>query len=141
MVNKELTHINKKPIKNKYGNRKVLVDGIEFDSLSEYKRYALLKYRQQLGEIARLEVHPRYPLMCGDVPIKIRHYRRIKKGARAGETIEIARQVYIELDFEYEELSTNRDVIEDVKGFDTDLSRLKRAIFEASTGRRVEVVR
>jgi hypothetical protein len=55
----------------KYGNVKKTVDGITFDSLKEAARYGVLRLRERAGEIAQLEVHPRFPLVvhgqsCGD---------------------------------------------------------------------------
>lgn len=40
--------------KNKYGNKKVVIDGIEFDSKKEGNRYLELKGRQMAGEITDL---------------------------------------------------------------------------------------
>ena len=46
----------------KYGNKKRVIDGIEFDSLKEANRYCVLKVRLKLGEIGLLEVHKDYIL-------------------------------------------------------------------------------
>lgn len=46
---------NEKPKKKKYNNRKMMLDGILFDSEKEAKRYAELKLLEKLGEIKNLE--------------------------------------------------------------------------------------
>ncbi|MDY6867004.1 MAG: DUF1064 domain-containing protein [Chloroflexota bacterium] len=49
--------------RNKYNARKVTIDGIEFDSKAEGRRYMFLKSEQQAGRISDLECHPRFRLM------------------------------------------------------------------------------
>ena len=44
----------------KYGNRKVVLDGIRFDSQAEASRYGELKLLERAGEIELLAVHPVY---------------------------------------------------------------------------------
>ena len=44
--------------KSKYSNKKVLIDGITFDSKKEAKRYTELKILESAGEIINLEVAP-----------------------------------------------------------------------------------
>jgi hypothetical protein len=43
----------------KYGNRRVEVDGIWFDSQAEARRYGELLLLQRAGQITDLQVHPR----------------------------------------------------------------------------------
>lgn len=47
----------------KYGNRKVTLSGIEFDSLKERDRYIVLKAAQQSGVISDLELQPTFELI------------------------------------------------------------------------------
>lgn len=100
----------------KYGNIKTHVDGFMFDSKAEATRYGELKLQVMAGEITQLEVHPIIPIIIGDTRI-----------------------CDVELDFAYFRLG-NR-VWEDVKGKDTDLSKLKRKLLEAQTGMRVTLIR
>jgi hypothetical protein len=51
----------------KYGNRKITVDGLTFDSRAEARRYGELKLLQAAGEIRDLEMHPRFDLVPGVV--------------------------------------------------------------------------
>jgi hypothetical protein len=50
------------PKKSKYGNKKVVLDGIEFDSLKESGRYVTLRIRLWAGEIEDLQVHVPFKL-------------------------------------------------------------------------------
>ena len=74
-------------------------------------------------------MQPKFPLRCGDTPIKIRSGRYPN-----------GRQVNYYGDFAYRDKAGKRRV-EDVKGADTPISRLKRAMVEAQYGVQVEIVR
>lgn len=54
---------------NKYGVKKVYLDGYTFDSPSEAKRYILLKHRQNSGEISGLAIHPQFTLTVNGVVV------------------------------------------------------------------------
>ncbi len=47
----------------KYGNRKVIRDGIEFDSIKECQRYCELKLMQRAGVISDLQLQVQYELI------------------------------------------------------------------------------
>ena len=47
---------------NKYRNKKVIVDGKEFDSKKEGDRYKKLRLLERAGEISDLELQPRFLL-------------------------------------------------------------------------------
>jgi len=113
---------------NKYRNVKTQVDGIIFDSKAEARRYAELDLLQKAGEIKDLKCQPKYPLMCGDRPIRTRN-----KNGRPHSISYLA-------DFEYR-TKIGELVVEDVKGMDTRVSSLKRAILEAQYGIRVRIIR
>jgi len=116
----------------KYRNKPVVIDNIKFDSIREGVRYKELKLLEQTGAITKLKLHPRYPLICGNTPVQIRN----KHG--------IPRAVFYYADFEYRDCNKNcfnELVVEDVKGFDTANSRLKRALLEAHYGIRVRIIR
>jgi hypothetical protein len=82
--------------RRKYGNKKVCLDGYEFDSQKEANRYCELKLLLRAGEITDLKVHPVYVVWEGTRP---------GKGQR--------KTIRMELDFEYKE--NGREVVEDVK--------------------------
>jgi CRISPR/Cas system CSM-associated protein Csm4 (group 5 of RAMP superfamily) len=103
---------------NKYGARKTEVDGIVFDSQREANRYCELKRLGAAGEIADLELQPRFPLV-------------MEGGKSAGEYI---------ADFRYRVVATGRVVVEDAKGYRTALYRHKKRAVEAQYGVVIEEV-
>ena len=48
--------------KSKYGNKKVTVDGYQFDSIAEARRYEQLRLMQKAGAISDLRLQPKYEL-------------------------------------------------------------------------------
>lgn len=53
------------PGPNKYGARKVTVDGITFDSKKEARKYQELKLLKRAGEIKDFELQPEFVLLEG----------------------------------------------------------------------------
>jgi hypothetical protein len=102
--------------KNKYGNRRVTVQGITFASAAEGARYAELLLLARAGQIRGLRLQPRYALHAA--------------GRMVGHAV---------FDFEFHQGSEK--IIEDVKGMDLPLSRWKRKHFEAEYGITVRVVK
>ena len=96
---------------SKYGNKKVLIDGIKFDSMAEGRRYKELKLMQRAGIIKELELQPKFLLQ-----------ESFKKNGKTYRKVE-----YI-ADFQYKE--NGKVVIEDVKGKKTDIFKLKHKLFE-----------
>lgn len=94
--------------KPKYGNRKVTVDGIEFDSKKEAQRYAELKRLEHCGSIHSLEMQREFEL----IPAQYEHSDL--KGKARGKCIE--RAVKYKADFCYFDSKGNY-VVEDVKGY------------------------
>ena len=111
-----------RPVKrHKYGARRIEIDGIMFDSIKESRRYIELKQLEQAGEISNLELQPEYELQpafdcCG------KRQRRIVYRA----------------DFRYKD--GDKVVVEDVKGYDTPVSRLKRKMVLYQYGIDVKLV-
>lgn len=96
---------------NKYRNKKVIVDGEEFDSKTEGNRYKELRLLERAGEISNLELQPRFLLQD-----------KFKKNGRTFRKIE-----YV-ADFKY--IENGKTIVEDVKGMQTDVFKLKHKIFE-----------
>lgn len=111
--NKQLEAIVKR---NKYHARKIEIDGIRFDSQKEADRYCDLRLLQRAGEIISIEPHPVYPIKIEGKPI-----------------------CKVILDFAYCDKYGALHV-EDVKGKDTPVSRLKRKMVEAVYGFRVDII-
>ena len=96
---------------SKYGNKKVLIDGIKFDSIAEGNRYKELKLMQRAGTIKELELQPKFLLQ-----------ESFKKNGKTYKKIE-----YI-ADFKY--IENGKVIIEDVKGKETEVFKLKHKLFE-----------
>lgn len=96
---------------NKYRNKKVIVDGEEFDSKKERNRYKELRLLERAGEISNLELQPRFLLQD-----------KFKKNGKTYRKIE-----YV-ADFKY--IENGKTIVEDVKGMQTDVFKLKHKIFE-----------
>lgn len=85
---------------SKYKNRKVVVDGIKFDSRKEARRYQELKLLERSGEIKDLILQPKFTLIEG---VKFSTDKRAKPAIR------------YYADFAYIDTATGKRVIEDVK--------------------------
>lgn len=101
---------------NKYRARRTTRGGRTYDSAKEARRAGELRILERAGVIRNLREQVRYELQGANGPIRYRSGR-------------VA--VYV-ADFVYEDRDHGwATVIEDVKGMDTPLSKLKRAIMEA----------
>lgn len=119
------------PVKKsaKYRNKKVEYDGHKFDSYRECERYKELTALERNGKITELELQPKFWLKCGGKDVLMRS-DRYPNGRRCS----------YRADFSFIDDRGERHV-EDVKGMDTNVSRLRRAMVEAEYGVRVEIVR
>lgn len=86
--------------KSIYINKKVVVDGIKFDSKKEARRYRDLLLMQRAGEISDLELQPKFKLIDG---VKFSSDKRAKPDIR-----------YF-ADFAYTDTATGKRIVEDVK--------------------------
>jgi len=68
-TNRLYAELASKPKRNKYGAKKVKLDGYTFDSKREAEVYHGLKYRQLAGDIVRLDVQPKFDLVVNGVKI------------------------------------------------------------------------
>lgn len=97
------------------GTKKIHHDGMIFDSTREFKRWKELQLLEKAGEITSLERQYRIELYGRDGPILTPTGRKMTWTA----------------DFRYIDLRTGLWVIEDAKGFPTEVFKLKRAILAA----------
>ena len=102
----------KQPKKSKYNNKKVIVDGIKFDSQKEAEYYCRLKLLKQAGEIKDFGLQPRYVLQPGFE----------KNGEKFKPITYIA-------DFVITNNDGTTDVV-DIKGVETQIFKIKRKLFE-----------
>ena len=96
---------------NKYRNKKIQIDMYVFDSIAESKRYKELALLQKAKKIENLQLQPKFLLQ-----------ESFKKNGKTYRKIE-----YI-ADFMYEE--NGQVIVEDVKGKETEVFKLKRKLFE-----------
>lgn len=103
--------------KSKYHATKTVVDGITFDSKREAKRYSELKLMERAGVIKDLQRQVRYELIPAfDAGGK--HYRPTSYVA----------------DFVYVDTKSGEEVVEDCKGFRTEVYKLKAKMFAHKYG-------
>lgn len=96
-------------MKNKYNAHKTIIDGITFDSNKEAKRYTVLRSLQDGGYIKGLSLQVPFELIPK------------QDGERAVKYI---------ADFVYYDIEKQIHIVEDVKGFKTDVYKLKRKLFK-----------
>lgn len=98
---------------SKYHNKKVIYDGYTFDSIKEKNYYIKLKLLEKAGKIKELELQKEYELQPS--------FRLNNKTSR---------RITYKADFKYISVEDDRIHIIDVKGFRTDVYRLKKKLFE-----------
>lgn len=106
---------------NKYKNKKVIYDGIKFDSNREMAYYIKLKMLEEKGIIKDLELQKSFELQPS-FKINGKTYRKITYKA----------------DFSYISVEDNKIHIVDTKGFRTDVYKLKRKMFAYEYGIEIE---
>lgn len=112
----------------KYMNKKVVVDGIEFDSKKEAHRYRELCLMLRTSKIAQLRLQVPFELIPNQyetVTVQLKTKR--KETQRLVE-----RKVEYIADFVYTDLESGETVVEDVKGYRQggayDLFKIKRKL-------------
>ena len=98
-------------MQNKYKNQKTQMDMYVFDSAKEAQRYRELKLLERVGEISNLELQPRFLLQDS-----------FKKNSKTYRKIE-----YV-ADFKY--IENGKIIVEDVKGLQTEVFKIKHKLFE-----------
>ena len=103
---------------SKYSNIKtVTADGIKHDSRKEARRWVELTLLQRAGEISDLKRQVKYELIPK------------QEGERA--------VTYI-ADFVYNDKKTGTTIVEDCKGYKTDVYKLKRKLFQYRYGIKIK---
>lgn len=103
----------------KYGNKTTIVDGILFASLKEARRYQELVLEQRAGIISDLKTQVAFELIPK------------QDGERAVKYI---------ADFVYVDKETGRQVVEDTKGYRTDVFKIKRKLMLYVHGIRIKEI-
>ena len=121
--------------KPKYKNRKVNIDGVEFDSMKEYWRYIELLHMQQEGKIKDLQRQVKYILLPAQrEPDTIGKRGGVKKGKL------LEREVAYYADFVYRLADTGTLIVEDTKGMRTTEYIIKRKLLLYMHGIRIKEV-
>lgn len=108
---------------NKYKNKKICIDNHIFDSKKESEEYLRLKVLEKQGIIKDLELQKEWLLQ--------------DKFKINGKT---RRKIVYKSDFSYVSTEDDRLHVIDVKGFRTDLYKLKKKLFEYKYGVEIEEV-
>lgn len=108
---------------NKYRNKKVTRNGIEFDSQKEAQRYAVLKLLERAGKITDIQRQVKFDLLPSQKD-------------KSGKVIERACS-YV-ADFTYYENGVY--IVEDTKGYRTPEYKLKRKMMLYFHGIRIKEV-
>lgn len=98
---------------SKYYSKKVIVDNIKFDSKKEAKKYTELKLLLKAEIIKDLELQKKFELQP--------KYKINGKNIRAINYI---------ADFVYWDINKNKIIVEDTKGYRTEVYKIKKKIFE-----------
>lgn len=108
-----------KPKRSKYGNRKAIIGSQCFDSEREGRRWLALKKLERLGKISQLERQVKFELAP---KVRLAGEKRARPAIR-----------YI-ADFRYFDIEKGCFVIDDTKGRDTPISRMKRHLMKTVLG-------
>lgn len=107
----------------KYHNKKVSYDGYTFDSIKEKNYYIKLKILEKAGKIKELELQKEFELQPS---FKLNNKTN--------------RKITYKADFTYKTTEDNKIHVIDVKGFKTDVYRLKKKLFEYRYGIEIEEI-
>lgn len=120
----------------KYGNKKTVIDGIEFDSKKEATRYCELSLLQRAGYIQNLELQKAFEL----IPAQYETFERFgKNGKRLKDGRKcIENSVVYNADFVYTE--DGKTVVEDTKGLRTKEYIIKRKLMLYVHGIRIKEI-
>ena len=108
---------------SKYFSRKVILDGHKFDSKKESEYYLYLKSELEKGNIYDLELQKEYILQES---FKIGNKTR--------------RKITYKADFTYKTSKDDKLHVIDIKGFKTEVYRLKKKLFEKRYATEVEEI-
>lgn len=115
-----------KALRNKFGAKKTMLDGITFDSKAEAHRYSQLQLLARTGSIAGITRQVAFVLAPS---VRLSGSKRLKPALR-----------YV-ADFVYSDVRTGKIVVEDVKGVITPLFRVKQHLMMSVHGVDVRVVK
>ena len=123
-------------MRKKYGNKKTIVDGIEFDSKKEAQRYCELRLLLRAGRISNLQLQREFELIPAQYETYARYGKTGKRLADGQRCIE-KKCVYI-ADFCY--IENGVQIVEDTKGVRTKEYIIKRKLMLERHGIRIREI-
>lgn len=125
-------------MRSKYGNRKTVVNGIEFDSQKEAVRYQELRLLERAGKISGLRLQEKFVLIPSQREASTEVYKSgSQKGRRKPGKLLEKECSYI-ADFCYTE--NGESVVDDTKGFRTEAYKIKRKLMLERYGIRIREI-
>ena len=119
---------------SKYGAKKIVFQGITFDSQKEAQRYAELRLLERGKVISDLHCQVKFEL----IPRQIKFDPIAQQNGENGRVIE--RAVNYIADFVYTDNKTGQMVVEDTKGYKTKEYIIKRKLMLHKYGIRIREV-
>lgn len=110
---------------NKYHNKKLIIDGLKFDSDGEYQYWLKLSEMQEKGEIKGLQRQVRIEIL----PKQLYPNGKVKH-----------RAVHYVADFVYEDKDGDTHYV-DFKGIETAEFKIKQKLFSYYVGKDIELVK
>lgn len=120
----------------KYNNKKVIVNGIKFDSQKEAKRYQELSMFEKAGVISGLQMQVKFLLIPAQYEIVERYGKKGQKLQSGTKCIEKECSYYA--DFVYKQGCET--IVEDTKGFKTPEYIIKRKLMLYKYGIKIKEV-
>lgn len=110
----------------KYNNRKIVVDGLKFDSKKEAKRYQELKVLERAGIIENLQRQVKYVLIPAQYEPSDEVYVKGKEKGKPKKGRLLERECAYYADFTY--CNNGETFVEDTKGMRTSEYIIKRKL-------------
>ena len=124
--------------RRKYGNTKIMVDGIQFDSKREAARYQELKLLERAGVISFLQRQAKFQLIPDQhAPSNAIYTKGPRKGQRKPGKLLEHECSYI-ADFCY--IRNGETVVEDAKGYRTEVYKIKKKLMLERYGIQIKEV-
>lgn len=115
--------------KSKYHSRKIIRDGITWDSLKEYRRFCELRLLEKAGAIQDLQRQVKFelvPAQYEEIPTGELYKRGERKGQPKMKRVCVEESVCYYADFVY--IENGKQVVEDAKGFKTPDYKIKKKL-------------